>query len=103
MVARRDGLTTEQLRELAQAVRRRPDVSNVVIAGSPDGAKVAIAAATDGSVDAGALVKQVAATVGGGGGGTAELATAGGGDIARIDEALGVAARRSRHRTDADP
>jgi alanyl-tRNA synthetase len=43
-------------------------------------------------VDAGALVKQVAATVGGGGGGTAESATAGGRDTSRIDEALGVAA-----------
>ncbi len=92
VVARRDGLTPEQLRDLAQAVRRRPNVSKVVIGGSPDGAKVAIAAATDGSVDATALVKQVASTVGGGGGGTSEIATAGGRDVARIDEALGVAA-----------
>ncbi len=91
VVARRDGLVQEQMRELAQAVRRRPDVTNVVLAGSPDGAKVAIAAATDGGVDASALVKQVAAVVGGGGGGSPELAVAGGRDTARIDEALGVA------------
>ncbi len=91
VVARRDGLSTEQLRELAQAVRRRPNVMSVVIGGSPDGVKVAIASATDGSVDAVALVKQTAAVVGGGGGGTAELATAGGRDAAKIDEALGVA------------
>jgi len=92
VVARRDGLTADQLRDLAQAVRRRPNVHKVVIGGSPEGTKVAIAAATDGSVDAGALVKQVAATVGGGGGGTRESATAGGRDTSRIDEALGVAA-----------
>jgi alanyl-tRNA synthetase len=91
VVARRDGLAGEQLRDLAQAVRRQPDVANVVLAGSPDGVKVAIAAATDGSVDATALVKQAAAVVGGGGGGSAELALAGGRDTARIDEALGVA------------
>jgi alanyl-tRNA synthetase len=91
VVARRDGLPGEQLRDLAQAVRRQPEVENVVLAGSPDGVKVAIAAATDGKVDASALVKQVALVVGGRGGGSADLALAGGGDTARIDEALGVA------------
>ncbi len=38
------------------------------------------------------FVKQAASTVGGGGGGTPELAVAGGRDVTRIDEALGVAA-----------
>jgi len=91
VVARRDGLVPEQMRELAQAVRRRPNVKAVVIAGTPDGEKVTIAAATDASADAGALVKQAAAAVGGGGGGTPELAVAGGRDTTRIDEALRVA------------
>lgn len=91
VVARRDGLVPDQMRELAQAVRQRPDVNAVVIGGSPDGEKVAIAVATDGSVDAGGLVKQAASVVGGGGGGTPELAVAGGRDTTRIDDALRVA------------
>ena len=65
VVARRDGLESNQMRELAQAVRQRPNVKVVVIGGSPDGAKVAIAAATDGTLDAGELVKQAAAVTGG--------------------------------------
>jgi hypothetical protein len=55
VVARRDGLDSEQLRELVQAVRRSGSVRAVVLGGSPDGEKVAIAAATDGSFDAGAI------------------------------------------------
>jgi alanyl-tRNA synthetase len=93
VVARRDGLESDQLRDLVQAVRRSPEVRAVVVGGSPDGEKVAIAAATDGSVDAGALVKQAASTVGGGGGGSPVLAVAGGRDVSRIDEALGVATK----------
>ena len=91
VVARRDGLSPDQIRDLAQAVRQRPGVSAVVIGGSPDGEKVTIAAATDGESDAGAIVKQAASVVGGGGGGRREQAMAGGTDTTRIDEALQVA------------
>jgi len=91
VVARLDGIGPDQLRELAQAVRKTDGVTAVVLGGTPDGEKVAIAAATDGSVDAGSLVKSAAALVGGGGGGSAELAVAGGRDISRIDEALDAA------------
>jgi alanyl-tRNA synthetase len=42
-------------------------------------------------VHAGNLIKQVAAVAGGGGGGRPEMATAGGKDAARLDEALGLA------------
>jgi alanyl-tRNA synthetase len=38
-------------------------------------------------------VKQAASSVGGGGGGSPALAVAGGRDVTRIDEALGVAAK----------
>jgi alanyl-tRNA synthetase len=93
VVARRDGLGSEQLRDLAQAVRRSPGIRAVLLGGTPDGEKVALAASTDGSVDAAAVVKQAASTVGGGGGGTPEVAVAGGRDVTRIDEALGVAAK----------
>jgi alanyl-tRNA synthetase len=92
VVARRDGLAPEQMRELVLAVRGRPGIVAVVIGGSPDGEKVTVASATDGTFDAGALVKQAAAIVGGGGGGTPQLAVAGGRDTRRIDEALQVAA-----------
>jgi alanyl-tRNA synthetase len=91
VVAMRDGLVADQMRELVQAVRRRPNVKAVVMGGSPDGEKVVLASATDGSFDAGALVKQAAAIVGGRGGGSTQLATGGGSDTTRIDEALRAA------------
>jgi alanyl-tRNA synthetase len=100
VVARRDGLVPDQMRELARVVRGRPNVKAVVLGGTPDGEKVTIAAATDGSFDAGALVKQAAATVGGGGGGSPELAVAGGRDPSRIDEALSVASGILSHGED---
>jgi alanyl-tRNA synthetase len=93
VVERRDGLGPDQLRDLAQAVRRRgPKV--VVVAGSPDGAKAAVAVASDGSVDAGATVRELAALVGGGGGGSPELSVAGGRDVSGIDALLSEARRR---------
>ncbi len=91
MVARRDALSADDLRALAQAVRRRDGVETVVIGGSPDGKKVAIAVVTSGEPNAGELVKQIAAVVGGGGGGSADVAVAGGKDPSRLDEALALA------------
>ena len=93
VVARRDGLSADELRTLAQAVHRRDGVKAVVLGGSPDGTKVAIVAVTGGDPDAGTLVKQVAQVVGGGGGGSAEVAVAGGRDPGRLDEALSEARR----------
>jgi alanyl-tRNA synthetase len=93
VVARRDGLSADELRTLAQAVHRRDGVKAVVLGGSPDGAKVAIVAVTGGDPDAGTVVKQVAQVVGGGGGGSAEVAVAGGRDPGRLDEALTEARR----------
>ncbi|HZU79732.1 MAG TPA: alanine--tRNA ligase [Acidimicrobiales bacterium] len=92
-VARRDGLTPDQLRDLAQAVRRLgPQVA--VLAGSPDGTKASVAVATDGSVHAGELVKELASLVGGGGGGSAEVAVAGGKNPGAIDTMLAEATQR---------
>ncbi|HVX21168.1 MAG TPA: alanine--tRNA ligase [Acidimicrobiales bacterium] len=93
VVARQDGHTAEELRSLAQAVRRRPGVRAAVLGGSADGSKVAIAVATGGDPDAGALVKQVGKIVQGGGGGSPEVAVAGGRDLSRLDDALGEARR----------
>jgi alanyl-tRNA synthetase len=93
VVARRDGMSSDQLRELAHAARVRGGLEAVVLGGSPDGAKVAIAASTDGSFDARMVVKRAAEVVGGGGGGSSDLAVAGGRDVTLLDKALGEAAR----------
>jgi alanyl-tRNA synthetase len=91
VVVRRDGLAPDQLRELAVAVRGQPGVQAVVLVGSPDGQRVALVAAVDpaAGIQAASLVGPAARTVGGGGGGKGDVATAGGRDASRIDEALG--------------
>jgi alanyl-tRNA synthetase len=94
VVHREDGLSGDQLRDLAQAVRRR-GARVVVVAGSPDGTKAAVAVASgDQAVDAGQTVRELARLVGGGGGGSPELAMAGGSDIPGIDGLLAEARRR---------
>ncbi len=102
VVARRDGLTPDQLRDLAQAVRTRGDLRVVVLGGSPDGVKASVAVATDrvgphddrgGQLHAGELVKLIAPLLGGGGGGSPEVAVAGGKDPSGIDGALDEARR----------
>jgi alanyl-tRNA synthetase len=92
-VVRRDGRPPEELRNLAQAVRRREGVTAAVVGGTPDGVKASLAVATTGDPDARAVVKQAAAVMGGGGGGSPEIALAGGKDPTKIDEALAEARR----------
>ena len=99
VVARRDGLTPDQLRDLAQAVRSQGDLRVVVLGGTPDGAKASVAVAADRAdgradpVDAGDLARQVARLLGGGGGGSPEVAVAGGKDPSALDGALDEARR----------
>jgi alanyl-tRNA synthetase len=91
VVARVDGTTRDEVRELALAVRQQPGIRAVVIGGEPEGGGVAlVAAATAASgLDAKTLIADAARTVGGGGGGkNRELAVAGGRDASRLDEAL---------------
>ena len=90
LVARVDGYPGDQLRTLAQDLQRRGRRA-VVLAGANDD-KVAVAVASDESLDARAVVKQLAAFVGGGGGGSARLALAGGRDASGIDALLLAAA-----------
>ena len=95
VVARRDGLAPEELRELATAVRSRGSRA-VVLGGSQDG-KVALVAAVEKGfpVPAPDLVSEAARLVGGGGGGrNPELAMAGGRDASRLDEALAAVKER---------
>ena len=97
VVARRDGLDPDLLRDLAQTVRTTAGLRAVVVGGSPDGTRANLAVSADGAadppVDAGSLVKQVGPLLGGGGGGSPELATAGGKDPSGIDRALDEARR----------
>ena len=90
VVARRDGLDPSSLRELALSVRDEEAVGSVGLIGSPDGSRVALVVATTAAsgIDAKQVAGEVARLVGGGGGGTAELATAGGRELAGIDAAL---------------
>jgi alanyl-tRNA synthetase len=93
VVARCDGGGRDDLKDLAVAVRQQPGIKAVVLIGEPDTGGVALVAAVakDGGFDAPALIKEAAAAVGGGGGGKGDIATAGGRDASKIDEALDLA------------
>ncbi|HZQ27302.1 MAG TPA: DHHA1 domain-containing protein, partial [Acidimicrobiales bacterium] len=90
VVARRDGLAQDQLKDLAVAVRNEPGIRAVVLVGTPDGERVALVAAVakDSGLDAPALVRDAAKLVGGGGGGRGDVAVAGGKDVSKIDDAV---------------
>jgi alanyl-tRNA synthetase len=94
VVARRDGVDPATLRELALAVRREAGVEAVGLVGATSDGRVAIVVATTtaSAIDARAVAAAAAAVVGGGGGGSPELATAGGRDVAAIDEAVAALA-----------
>lgn len=92
VIARRDGLTSDELRELALAVRSRG--ARAVVLGSSTDGKVALVATVERGypVSAPEVLAKAARVVGGGGGGrNPELAMAGGRDASRLDEALAVA------------
>src|SRR3954453_3001241 len=91
VVARRDGTTRDELKDLAVAVRDRAEIRAVVLGGVPEGGGVALVAAVtkDSGFDAPALIAEAARTVGGGGGGKkSDIAVAGGRDASKLDEAL---------------
>jgi len=90
VVARVDGTTRDDLKDLALAVRDQPGMRAVVLGGEPEGGGVSLIAAVvkNSGLDASRLLADAARTVGGGGGRGAEVAMAGGRDPARLDEAL---------------
>ncbi|MDP9442524.1 MAG: alanine--tRNA ligase, partial [Actinomycetota bacterium] len=69
VVARRDGLSQDQLRDLAVSVRSQPGIRGVVLVGTPDGQRVAVVAAVakDSGLVAGELAVAAARATGGGG------------------------------------
>ncbi|HSN02118.1 MAG TPA: alanine--tRNA ligase, partial [Acidimicrobiales bacterium] len=91
VLGRLDGYGGDALRSVAQELQRRGR-RLVVLVGESDDDKVALVVATDGSLDAVALVKDLAALVGGGGGGSSRLAVAGGRDASGIERVLRAAA-----------
>jgi alanyl-tRNA synthetase len=96
VVARRDGATRDELRDLAVAVRDQPGVRAVVLGAVPEGGGVALVAAVqkDSGLAAPELIAGPARLVGGGGGGkNPELAIAGGRDPEKLDAALEEARR----------
>ncbi len=90
VVARRDGLPRDQMRDLALGVRDRPGMRGAVLIGSPDGQGVALVAAVrrGSGLVASELLAEASRTVGGGGGRDPEVAIAGGRQVGRIEEAL---------------
>ena len=82
----------DQLREMADWFRDRVDSGVAVLGMVNDGKPTIIATVTDDliarGVKAGDLVREVAKTVGGSGGGRPNMAQAGGGDPAKLSDAL---------------
>jgi alanyl-tRNA synthetase len=95
LVARIDGLTPTDLRDLAIAVRAKSGIEAVVLAGVSDTGGVALVAAVtpESGLKAGELIKDAAKQVGGGGGGKGDIATAGGKNPAALDDAVATARR----------
>ncbi|MGD9703620.1 MAG: alanine--tRNA ligase [Acidimicrobiia bacterium] len=92
VVARVDGLTPGDLRDLALAVRQQPGITTVVLGGETDtGGASLVAAVTPGNGQAADLIKDAAKAVRGGGGGKGDVAVAGGKDPGGLDEALSIA------------
>lgn len=98
LVARVDGLSAADLRDLAIAVRAKPGMHAVVLGGVSDTGGVALvsAVAPASGLKAGELIKDAAKQVGGGGGGKGDIATAGGKNAAALDDALGTATQAVR-------
>ena len=97
LIAQMDGLNADLLRELGDIFRSRV-ASGVLILGSvTDSKPQLLVAVTDDlvktGVQAGALIKPIAAIVGGGGGGRPTMAVAGGKDSAKMGDALAEARR----------
>ncbi|CAB4610076.1 unannotated protein [freshwater metagenome] len=97
VVARVDGVTANDLRDLAVAVRQQAGISAVVLGGVTDTGGVSIVGATATALkaNAGDIIKDAAKAVGGGGGGKGDIATAGGKNTAALDEALTIAREKA--------
>ena len=93
VVARVDGMSRDQLKDLAVAIRDREEVRAVVLGGAAEsGGAALVAAVVPGQEpEAGALIAEGAKAIKGGGGKGADLAMAGGKDPDGVDNALDLA------------
>jgi alanyl-tRNA synthetase len=98
VVERIDGLSANDLRDLALAVRQQSGIRAVVLAGETDTGGVSLVAATLPALklNASDFIKDAARAVGGGGGGKGDVATAGGKNPAGIEDALHIARDKAR-------
>ncbi len=99
-IGRVPSMSSQELRQAADAVRARAGEASGVVLASADpetGAPLLIASGTASAVskgfDAGAIIRAIAPHIKGGGGGRAEMAQAGGKDAGGIDAALAEARR----------
>ena len=91
LAGRVDGMDRQQMRALADSLRNKWKTAVVVLASSEDSDIALVSAVTKDlthKVHAGKLVGQVAQAIGGRGGGRADLAEAGGKDVAALPAAL---------------
>ncbi|MBM36866.1 MAG: alanine--tRNA ligase [Acidimicrobiaceae bacterium] len=97
VVARLDGMERDELRDLAAAIRDRPHIRAVILAGTPDGGGVALVAAVppEGEFEAADLIDEAAQAIEGGFGrkGNPPLIVAGGKNVDGIEQALDSARR----------
>ncbi len=97
VIERLDGLERDELRDLAAAIRDRPHIEAVVLAGAPDSGGVALVSAVipEGKFEAALLIEEAAKAIQGGFGrkGNPPLIVAGGKNIEGIEEALDSARR----------
>lgn len=91
ITARVDGFSQELMREAVDKLRDKMG-TGVAVLGAEDEGKVRFVVGVTkdltSKIQAGTLIKQIAAVAGGGGGGRPDLAQAGGTDPAKLDEAL---------------
>ena len=92
VIARRDDLSRDDLRELAMAIRDQPGVRAVVLGAAPaaGGAALAVAVANDANLHAGTLLGAGTKAIQGGGGKDASVAVAGGKSGEGVDDALAL-------------
>ena len=90
LVARVDGTERNDLREMAVALRDRPEIDVVVLGGAPEGGGAALVAATteESGVHAGDLLADAKALIQGGGSNDPRLVLAGGKNAEGVDPAL---------------
>jgi alanyl-tRNA synthetase len=95
VVARVDGLSRDELRDLTLAIRAREGVRAVVLGGVPDSGGAAIMAAVrpDQGLHAGDMIAEAARFIQGGAGRSPEFSQAGGRDASQLDEALDLVRR----------